>query len=45
MPVSQGGQPHAMTKRICKRLITQCLLRSVIGLGAAISPPHIVCLK
>ncbi|MDP2818750.1 MAG: DUF1631 family protein [Polaromonas sp.] len=27
MFVSQGGQPHSMTKRICERLITQGLLR------------------
>ncbi|WP_395058695.1 DUF1631 family protein [Polaromonas sp.] len=29
MFVSQGGQPHSMTKRICERLITQGLLRPV----------------
>ena len=43
--VSQSGQFHFISKRICKRLITQGLLRAVNGLAAAISPPHIVCLK
>ena len=36
MLVSQGGQPHSMSKRICKRLITHGLLRFVNGLGAAV---------
>jgi hypothetical protein len=41
MLVSQGGQPRSMSKRICKRLITQDLLRSANGLGAATLPtPH-----